>query len=410
MTRNPRNKNNRLKRQTKTQKPVLRKTEPYGQVTTGKKSRKRNRAVELVVYRSGVDHIFMMLVIILLLLGTVMIFSASYANALQYRGDSYYFARRQFFMAALGVAAMVGASHFAKYTFLEKIAVWFFAATLLLNYITPVFGMMRWIILPVLGTFQPSELLKVAVVLLFAFYINKAGDRMRTLFWGILVPGLIIVLIAVAMFFQSHFSGLIIIAAICCFIIFIGEAPLKWLGAFAAIGAGLVAIGIFGSEYARSRVEMWRDPFLDPSGDGYQTIQSLYAIGSGGLTGVGWGQSMQKHLYLPEPQNDFIFAIICEEMGFIGALIIISLFIVLIWRGFVIAYHAPNKFSSLVVMGIIIKVAIQFLLNIAVVTNTIPNTGISLPFFSYGGTALIVLMGEMGIILSVSRYSYEEKA
>ena len=378
------------------------------------KKKPRKPYIEVTVYKSEVDRIFLLLVISLLCMGTVMIFSASYANALEFFGDSYYFAKKQIIFALFGIAVMIAASYFAKYTILEKWTVLFFAGVLILNYLTPFIGKVtngapRWFPLPFIGTVQPSELLKLAVVLLFAFYITRIGDKMKTFVWGIGVPGIIIISIIGAMYLQSHFSGLIIIAAICAFIIFIGEAPIKWLVGFAATGAIGVAGIINFTEYASSRVQMWQDPFQDPSGAGYQIIQSLYAIGSGGLTGLGWGQSRQKYLYLPEPQNDFIFSIICEEMGFVGALLIISLFIVLIWRGFVIAYHAPNKFSSLVVMGIIIKVAIQFLLNIAVVTNTVPNTGISLPFFSYGGTALIVLMFEMGIILSISRYSYEEK-
>jgi cell division protein FtsW len=268
------------------------------------------------VYKAGVDRIFLMLVIILLLLGTVMIFSASYANALQFHGDSYHFARRQLAWAVMGVVIMTAASYLAKYTFLEKIAAPFFMGVLVLNYITPLLGRIshgapRWISVPVIGQFQPSELLKIAVVLLFALYITKAGDKMRTFKWGIGVPGVIIIMITIAMYMQSHFSGLIIIASICAFIIFIGEAPLKWLGIFAGTGALGVASIINFTEYASTRVEMWRNPWQDPSGGGYQIIQSLYAIGSGGLTGLGWGQSRQKHLYLPEPQNDFIFAIVC---------------------------------------------------------------------------------------------------
>ena len=382
--------------------------------------------IELTRYREGVDRIFLILIIIMLCLGTVMIFSASYANALQYYGDSYFFAKKQLMMAGLGLLAMIVMSYIADYAKIKKLALPFFFGTLALNYATGIWGKIthgatRWII--IFGIqFQPSELLKLAAVIFFAYYIARVGDKMKTWRWGIILPMLVVGSIVGAMWLQSHISGLIILGLICVVVMFIGEAP---LGFFAICGSVIVAVVIFirnytqvfadllikitHKAYAADRILAWIDPFKFPKDEGYQTIQSLYAIGSGGLTGLGWGQSRQKYLFLPEPQNDFIFSVICEEMGFIGALIIIVLFILLIWRGFVIAYHAPNKFASVVVMGITSKVAIQFLLNIAVVTNTIPNTGISLPFFSYGGTALIVLMAEMGIILSISRYSYQEK-
>lgn len=374
---------------------------------------KKKKGVELIRYREGVDRWFLILVITMLCLGTVMIFSASYVNALEFYGDSYFFAKKQIFMALTGIAAMIFMSYVADYLIIEKLSVIFFLGILILNYLTPFFGKVtngasRWF--RVFGyQVQPSEFLKLAVVLLFAFYIAKVGEKMKTFFWGIGIPGLIILAITGAMYMQSHFSGLVIIALICLAIIFIGEAPWKWLAGFGVLGAGGVAVIIMFTSYASKRVEAWRDPLKYFNDGGWQIVQSLLAIGSGGLTGLGWGQSRQKHLYLPEPQNDFIFSIICEELGFIGALFIIAMFVLLIWRGFVIAYHAPNKFSAFVVMGIMIKVAVQFVLNLAVVTNTIPNTGITLPFFSYGGTALVVLMVEMGIILSISRYSYQDK-
>ena len=382
--------------------------------TNNKKKNKSERA-EITVYKAGIDRWFLIFVIIMVCVGTAMIFSASYVNALSRYGDSYFFVKKQLLMAAVGIVFMICATYLADYNFIKKLAIPFFITVLVLNYITPFFGRTingghRWIVVGPLQ-FQPSELLKLAVVFLFAWYIEKMGERMREFKWGIAVPCGIIALIAVAMYLQSHFSGLIIITLICIAIIFIGEAPWQWLAGFAGVGfAGVAAIIIFGGSYAGGRVAAWRNPFADPQGDGFQIIQSLYAIASGGLTGLGLGQSRQKYLYLPEPQNDFIFSIICEELGFIGALVIIGLFILLIWRGIVIAYGAPDKFSAFVVIGIIIKVAVQFILNLAVVTNTVPNTGIPLPFFSYGGTALVVLLVEMGIILCISRYSYHEKA
>ena len=379
-----------------------------------KTTKKKVEKAEVIQYKGGIDKIFLILVITMVCVGTAMIFTASYVNALARFGNSYHFVVRQMMMAAIGMVFMVIASYIADHKWIKKVALPIFVAVLVLNYLTPFFGRTihgghRWIAIGGLQ-FQPSELLKLAAVLLFAWYIEKMDTRMRTFKWGLGVPGLIIITIALALLLQSHFSGLIIISLICIAIIFIGEAPLKWLIGFAAAGGLAVGYVIMFTDYASSRIESWLNPWADPTDAGFQVIQSLYAIASGGLTGVGLGQSRQKFLYLPEPQNDFIFSIISEELGFIGAVGIIMLFVLLIWRGIVIAYHAPDKFSAFVVMGIIIKVAIQFLLNLAVVTNTIPNTGIPLPFFSYGGTALVVLLAEMGIILCISRYSYQEKA
>ena len=374
----------------------------------------RKQTTEITQYKYGIDKLFLILVILMVCVGTAMIFSASYVNALSRYGDSYFFVVRQLRMAAVGIVFMIIATYLGTPRIIKKLALPFFAGVLVLNYLTPFFGRTihgghRWIVIGGLQ-FQPSELLKFAVVLLLAWYIDKVDERMREFKWGIAIPSGIIALIGIAMYLQSHFSGLIIMMLICIAIIFIGEAPWHWLGGFAGVGAAFVFFIIRFTDYANSRLVSWRNPWADPQGDGFQIIQSLLAIASGGLTGVGLGQSRQKYLYLPEPQNDFIFSIIAEELGFIGALGIISLFVLLIWRGIVIAYHAPDKFSAFVVIGIIMKVAIQFVLNLAVVTNTIPNTGIPLPFFSYGGTALVVLLVEMGIILCISRYSYQEKA
>jgi len=392
-----------------------------------KKSKKSNfppnkTVVEVQIYKEGIDRLFFMLVIIMICLGTIMIFSASYANALEYYKDSYFFLKKQLKMAAIGFAAMMFTAYFVNYRFIKKLAAPFFIGILALNYATGILGKIthgaqRW-----LFGFQPSEFLKLAVVLFLASYIAQKKDKMKKIGWGIIVPLIIMASIAGAMWMQSHLSGLIILMLICVGVMFIGEAPIGFFIGSTAIVFAVVTyilkytqnfadflIDITKKEYAANRILAWINPFKYSQDEGYQIIQSLYAIGSGGVGGLGWGQSRQKFLYLPEPQNDFIFSIICEEMGFIGATIIIILFVALIWRGFVIALHAPDKFSSVVVMGIMIKVAIQFILNIAVVTNTIPNTGISLPFFSYGGTALIVLMCEMGLVLSISRLSYQEK-
>ena len=270
--------------------------------------------------------------------------------------------------------------------------------------------------------FQPSEFLKFALVLVCATHVVRNRDRMHTVRYGVLPFGAYLLMAVSTTLLQSHLSATII----CCIIVYVmmwlGGTGAKFLG---AVGAAIVAAGasliMWGREiiekvvpHALTRLDVWEDPFSFMSnasgGKGWQPAQSLYAISSGGFWGLGLGQSNQKHGYLPEPYNDYIFAIICEEMGFFGAVLIIGLFAAFAWRGFHIATHSQDKFSSLLVMGIIAHVIIQVILNICVVTNTIPSTGISLPFFSYGGTSLIILLCEMGLVLAVSRYSYTEKA
>ena len=375
--------------------------------------REKREVFRVVRYNESVDRLFLIIVIILLCLGTIMIFSSSYAYARQFHGDSYFYVKRQIVMVAVGLVGMLFAIKFADYNLLRKLTPIFFVATLFLNFLTPVIGVSRgaatrWLVLPLVGQFQPSEILKLAVIMLGAWYITKVDTHMKSFKWGSVPPFIVIGVFSAAMYFQSHFSGLIIIAGIALIMIFIGEAPLKWLLSFGAVGGAAIFSMIRFGNYTGARFTSWLNPESDPLGAGFQILQSLYAIGSGGLFGVGLGNSRQKYLYLPEPQNDFIFSIICEETGFIGALIIISIFVLLVWRGFVIAFRTPDKFASLVVIGITVKVALQTVLNIAVVTNSIPNTGIPLPFFSYGGTALVILLFEMGIILSISRCSHVE--
>ena len=223
--------------------------------------------------------------------------------------------------------------------------------------------------------------------------------------FGVLPFGLLIAVLAVLLILQPHMSGLIIITLIIVVMMVLGECSAKYILGATGIGGALMGLVLLILPHSRKRLEVWRDPFSYIREGGWQPAQSLYAIGNGGLWGVGLGQSRQKHLYLPEPMNDYIFAILCEEFGFIGALAVILLFVFFVYRGIVIAYWAPDRFSSLVVLGITAQVGIQALLNIMVVTNTLPSTGISLPFFSYGGTALWILLAEMGVVLSISRYS-----
>jgi cell division protein FtsW len=214
------------------------------------------------------------------------------------------------------------------------------------------------------------------------------------------------------MMLEPHLSGTLIILSIGAIMMLVGGTNLKYFGIAALVGvAFLVVIVVFPGviQYAPERVENWLHPEKDPRGKGFQILQSLYAIGSGGLMGTGIGQSRQKHLYLPEPQNDYIFSIVCEELGFVGATVIILLFALLVWRGFVIGMRCKDRFGSMVAIGLTAQVGLQTILNIMVVTNTIPSTGISLPFFSYGGTALVMLLAEMGVVLSISRQTTMEK-
>ena len=268
-------------------------------------------------------------------------------------------------------------------------------------------GCKRWLVIPGVGTLQPSEIAKFAVGLAFAHIISLNASRMGSLAVGVLPFGLVLGAVAVLMLLEPHLSGTLLILGIGAVLMFVGGTALRWFllagaGAAAAVGAAVAVLPDL-VPYAASRLASWLDPFADPLGDGHQTIQSLYAIGSGGATGLGLGNSRQKHLFVPEPQNDFIFSIVCEELGFVGALAVIALFVLLLLRGVTLAARAPDRFGGLLVVGFVVQVAMQAALNIAVVTNTIPNTGISLPFFSSGGTSLMMLLGEMGIVLSVSR-------
>ena len=357
-----------------------------------------------------VDLPFLVLVLALVAFGLVMLFSASYAVALYRRGDPYAYIRPQLLYAALGLEAMWLASR-VDYHLYHKLAWPVLGVSLVL--LTAVLfmpeynGCKRWLVIPGVGTLQPSEIAKFAVVLAFAHIISLNASRMGSFAVGVLPFGLVLGAVAVLMLLEPHLSGTLLILGIGAVLMFVGGTALKWFllagaGAVAAVGAAVAVLPDL-VPYAASRLASWLDPFADPLGDGHQTIQSLYAIGSGGATGLGLGNSRQKHLFVPEPQNDFIFSIVCEELGFVGALAVIALFVLLLLRGVTLAARAPDRFGGLLVVGFVVQVAMQAALNIAVVTNTIPNTGISLPFFSSGGTSLMMLLGEMGIVLSVSR-------
>lgn len=366
--------------------------------------------------RSGLDMPFFFINMAILVIGLIMLFSASYPNAYYYKhGDSYYFIRSQLIWAAIGIVAMIAISYF-DYHHLHKFAIPVlfvsFILLVLVLFMPAINGVHRWIQLGPLG-FQPSEITKFAIVLSFAHFISINFKRMGTFKYGILPYGIILAITAFLLYLEPHISCLIIIVLLSGGMLYIGGVKLRWFGLVLAIALAAVGYVVLFTDklgYANGRVQGWLDPFTsNPNVDTWQTKQGLYAIGSGGLLGLGLGQSRQKYLYIPEPQNDFIFSVVCEELGFVGALIILILFAMLIWRGIIISMRAKDKFGALLGIGLTAQVGLQVILNIFVVTNTIPNTGISLPFFSYGGTSLVMLLAQMGIVLSISRTSKLEK-
>ena len=400
-------------------------------------SKKQPLKQRLFAY-GGFDFPFMLIVIVLLCFGLVMMFSASYVNALKHENDAYYYIKRQGVFAVLGIAAMLGISK-VNLNVLRKLAipllgVAFALLGAVLVYHTNLGEFKRYMPIPGTGfSFQPSEVAKMALILFFAYAMEKLqrpsyalpreagpgrGARLRRFalrWWSTGLYIAVLLAMVALIYLENHISGMIITAGIGALMIFIGEQRIPlWIYVAIAGAAVLAVMTVLKNpsilpEHAAARIESFKDPMSDLQGDGWQTYQSLLAVGSGGWFGQGFGHSIQKHLYLPEPQNDFVFAIVCEELGFLGAFVILLLFIALVWRGFMIALHTKERFGSLLVIGIVLQVGLQTALNIGVVTAVLPNTGIPMPFFSYGGTALLMLMAEMGIVLAVSRVSREIK-
>ena len=378
---------------------------------------KRMEAAAKEAGRGPIDVPFLLLVLLLTGVGLIMLLSASFPSAYYESGDPLYYFKRQAAFATLGLAAMVviGRINYARFRGVAKIALGISIALLVAVIIPGVgitsHGATRWLGIP--GTtmrFQPSEIAKIAVVLFFSSMICTYKDQMQTIRYGV-VPFMVITGgIVILLMLEPHLSASIIIMALAIVMMFVGGIKLSYLLiGMGGAGALLLIAGKF-VPYVHKRIVSWRDPFADTSAAGYQIVQSLYSIGSGGFLGLGLGQSRQKYLYLPEEHNDYIFSIVCEELGYVGAVAILILFALLICRGYWIAAHSPDRYSFLVGVGITTLLSIQVFLNIAVVTNLIPCTGISLPFFSYGGTALLMQLGEMGIILSISRDIPTKKA
>ena len=383
--------------------------------------RKEKEAESRELAKGPIDLPFCLLVLLLTAIGLVMLLSASFPSA-YYETDGqdpmHYFVRQGVF-AAMGIAAMflIGRINYQRFRGVAKLMLYLAIILLVLVIIpgNPIAvtrnNATRWIGVGELFTFQPSEIAKMAVVLYFSDSISRKKDKMRTIRYGIAPYLLIMGVIAVLMMLEPHLSGTVLILGTGAVLMLVGG--INWAWVIAAVGGAggvlfLMMSGII--KYGQSRIAMWQNPFIDSRGAGYQLSQSLISIGSGGLLGVGLGKSRQKFLYLPEEHNDFIFAIICEELGLIGATIIMMLFAALILRGYWIALHARDRFGSLLVVGVTTLIAMQTFLNIGVVTGLLPTTGISLPFFSYGGTALSMQLAEMGIVLSVSRQMKPTKA
>ena len=362
----------------------------------------------------GVDKPFLLLVLLLLGVGLVMLYSASFAQS-EY--DTHYeistkYLQKQAVCAALGLVCMwffsrIPADFWMKFAW----PVYFISIALLLSVLVigqSVNGARRWINIAGIQ-FQPSEIAKFAMIVLFARLTRLFGSDARDFRHGVLGFGLALLGILVPLALEKHLSAIMLIGMVGVAMMFVAGTGMKWLGAGAAAAAAFVLIYISFMGYAGDRVTAWLHPELDPSDTGYQILQSLYAIGSGGVFGLGLGKSRQKYLYLPFQYNDYIFAVICEELGLVGALLIIGLFAATICRGYWIALRARDRFSTVLAAGLVSLIAVQTALNLGVVTNLLPSTGIALPFFSYGGTALAVNLGEMGVVLSISRQRNQTK-
>ena len=361
-----------------------------------------------------VDFPFLFLILLLLSVGLVMLYSASSAQSLYDTGyvSSTRYLQKQAFCAIIGVGAMWLFSRIPAY-FWYRIAWILYGVSILLLLLVlvageSVNGAKRWINIAGIQ-FQPSEVAKFTLILLFARLTRLYGADARKFRQGVLGFGAALMGILVPLALEKHLSAIMLMGMVAVVMMFVAGTHPKWLLVGAAFAVVFVVVYVSFMGYAGDRITAWQHPELDPSDTGYQILQSLYAIGSGGLFGLGFGKSRQKYLYLPFQYNDYIFAIICEELGLIGACLIIGLFSAVIIRGYWIALRARDRFSTVFAAGLVTLIAIQTILNLGVVTNLLPSTGIALPFFSYGGTALAVNLGEMGIVLSISRQRNQTK-
>lgn len=413
--------------QIKTKKHRKRKVSEKGNVIKPEKSFAGLRKSDIFI-TGGFDIPFFALTMALLSIGLVMLFSSSYPTSYSKYGTSYHYFVRQLVFAVLGVAIMILVSKI-NYKIIKAFVPALFVVTLALLVIVLFYhtnvateegeGFRRYMPIPGTGfTFQPSDIAKFTIVVTLASYMATYARYVNTFKYGIMYPAIIVGLFCGLIIMENHMSGTILVFLIGLVMMFVGGSAngklnrMLFIAGIVFVVAAILVVLMFPDilpDYVNDRLIAWRDKDYSPDDKRWQTNNSLYAIGSGSLFGVGLGNSKQKYLYVSEPQNDFIFSIVCEELGFIGATIIIILFAALIIRAFIIALRTTDRFASLTVIGIATQVGIQTGLNILVVTDTIPNTGIALPFFSYGGTALLMLLFEMGVILAISRKSNQKK-
>ncbi len=362
-----------------------------------------------LILKNPLDFTLLITVFILLGLGIITVLSASSPTALAETGNSYKYLIKQMEAAVIGILLMFVASKIDYKLWQKNYKIIYFICMILLLAVCALGreagGAKRWLDMGFLS-FQPSEVAKVGVIIFYSAWLTKNKEKLKTFKYGFVYPLLwLLIPIFFILILQNHFSATLVICMLAAILMILAGCKIRY---FIFVGIPLAALGIFaiivaGQGFRMQRILTFFDPWQDIKGKGWQIVQSLYAIGSGGLFGVGLGESKQKYLYIPEPHNDFIFAVLAEELGFIGCAIVIILFAILIWRGITIAMKAPDMFGSLLAAGITSMIAIQVLVNIAVVTASMPVTGMALPFFSYGGTALIITLTSIGILLSVSR-------
>lgn len=394
----------------------------YDELPDNRPVAQARKKLNLRLILTEIDKPFFILVMALMVFGLVMMFSASYGWSLSETGDGTFYLKRQAVSGAIGIFVMLVLSvvdyHFfqnTKIVYISFLLVYLVCvATLFVG--TETADAKRWI---VIGSFrfQPSELLKVAFILIFAYIMSVNFRKFKNWKYCVLPFVIIMGLVGGVLVLQRHMSAVMLVGIIGLGMMFVSGMPAKTFWRFVAfiilVGLLLVVIRLIsggsGFSYISERIESWRNPEADPQGSTWQTYQSLLAIGSGGWTGLGFGESRQKFLYLPMSQNDFVFSIVCEELGFVGAMVVVLLFVLFIGRGFYIATHAKDRFGMLVAAGITMHIGSQAFFNIMVACNAFPNTGISLPFFSYGGTALLIQLAEMGIMLNISRQANMKK-
>ena len=375
-------------------------------MATKKKSEKKN----------AVDFTLFLAIMILVFIGIIMVFSASWPEAMQKFDNGYYFLRKQIISASIGFIALIILMNF-DYRYYKKFAFPIFVMAIILGFLifSPLGveekGARRW--LQIFGfRFMPSDLIKLASIIFFAAYLSNKKNEIPTLLRGT-IPGLFIIGISCSLiYFQKDLGTTVVLASTMIAMFFVAGMRIPHLIGLGAGAGGFLYLAITseGNEYRLERITAFMDPFADKLDTGWQAVQSLYAIGSGGLFGLGLGKSRQKFFYIPESYNDFIFSIIGEELGFLGAFGVIFLLLIVVWRGIVIALKVEDTFACFLATGIIALIAIQSLVHIAVVTSSIPTTGITLPFVSYGGTSLVINLAAIGILLNISRHANLERS